>query len=73
MKYISSSIRQTVFIEILQMYELIVDLIEKSKLSINEIAKGADVEPRWLRMIANKEIKNPGIQGLESVKKFLSK
>lgn len=54
------------------MYDLIVDLIKKSKLSVAEIAKGAEVEYRWLNMISKKEIANPGIVGLEKVQKFLS-
>ena len=53
------------------MYEQILDMIEKSKLGINEIARGSGVGSRWLRMIVNNEIKEPGITKLEKVRDFL--
>jgi hypothetical protein len=47
-------------------------LLRETQQPFSEIAKGAGVKLRWLHMLANNEIPNPGVVGVQKVHDYLA-
>lgn len=55
----------------MDLYSRTMFLLDTSDLTIEQIAAGAGVQSRWLRMVKNGQIQNPGIRGIQRLYWFL--
>ena len=73
MLYFQDDISYKINMNKIKLYKKTLNLLQRTRIPVSQIAKDTKLKPRWLNMVKNDEIPDPGVKKIEKVYDYLKK